>query len=1664
MDRRLAHVGVVSTKQKEGYSGVKLHILRSHVREGMIARKLERMKSRNRFDGREEGPENADSLHPSHTEVKALVDRSRSRVLRIAEKYDVRTENVSHARAIRRRLDSKEKLADVTLKDYLYKSPGRGVPCVHGFMYGLVKRIWMHLLDDVFQLPAFKRSPDFERLMKEAFHSGDWRARLAAGGMNTAIMRSFRSYFWFPHDPSCTVYKVLPFLQTYADKSVWEKASTPSGYRRLLKDEFDFTQGMIDEGMRMRQIRKLTRRQQAELEARSGIRSKRGAVEVDLQRRLNSLRILLLMAGVEPNPGPPKIDPKRSGGSWYIPQILEGKYFEAVDGLKDISYKDYSDRIYALGAAVNRIVAELDKAKKDANPDDYSYWRDFLLSRRSRMMSLRSLLRGREQEARDASKPEDDIAGMLSGLIHDNLPKRQYFEMNFCPNSLQARSWKENAAKASSHKAPEPSSQPSEPPQCAASAPARLHGVNDAQAKRAQDAEAFLKAKQSVKNTAARLANLQKRSKAVRGNKRLAAIGRSLMDTLAQERAERDAARERLYGSAEELQDKLAEASCPEFVVHADGDDGEVKVPDQGVDVSRVDPQVGDIIAVMETQEMTEDCGLTNDTRNPVGTFSFHAKYHPDMYSTFDNTSDPLVTVNIYPGGMWESDAFSRWSVLQIRTEELLVAGTTVACDDPQKRFRNIYNGLVQSKEVNELVKQMDYEDRITYLQTMEYRAFLLTGVIHGTGRIRWMNECPEWVCHKYTVNPPADWKDRLIGVYFSSNTLAFEARTARNARAAPYVVDGLIPHIPDAADRGTLIAGLCKRLFPVLNVRTTSVLQRLRALTDELFNLIRTNFMRKLADGEIVDKSDDELLEEALAGRPQKEVGPMREGWQMFMNDPQEAIRFYNACPYKCFIKLESYPDGSFKPPRFIMCLDLKARGIQVAAMARILWAIEVGTQACNVKHLTPDEITEKLKHKFENIGLVAETDFSSFESCIGPDLKNVVENYLFWNIAPANSPSQDFINDCLCRDEVYVRGPCFVIPHFHHIRMSGDLWTSLGNLVTNIVLIAFVTNDTVEHVVKTGLFEGDDGCFPAPADCNVVIERAVKAGVLLTFDVAPWMSLSFCGNHFVQVNGQVLRHRDPYKALVNNTILFNAPRETLRHDRMLQRSKQLSYLSGPIIPDCFVFNAVVERVTRDAKVDLMLMTRMGLMKEYGAYGVESCVPDYLIFHNKTLNPFKRGKPLTDEEFVRVVYRRNKVAGGLCPKSTIREMLQIARAAGPDATHVVLPNPCVNGAPGQWYARDGFRFSHKQMSWLGEKLVYNDVQNRREVEMKGAFGEAIRVRSLTKVEITRGHNVQFIPKTVYDRMVGKGMFMLLGMLTWMLFCCGIYKLIMGIRVGPPGAFASPSNFTRGFWIPPRGYLMDKPWSDSSFLLRVHTLFASGAPTGEFTSFAEVWSFLVSFLKSFWARIEEYPEMLFRMATGGDTYQASLEAWAGLIFVLLLVTRVGRWILRQSFLGSIYSILFACVGVLLVAAKDTYLVLDAHPTLSIIETFWFQLCSLTLSLSSQISYLLQSAVESPQQFVGFLQWLLIFIFAGFTLGYRIRALVLTPYAVYSVLRYGKGNWAIQRLFGNHKMWNRICYGDGSDFVGVVLLFVLAFVAGWLATCHIVRLDGVLVML
>jgi hypothetical protein len=150
-------------------------------------------------------------------------------------------------------------------------------------------------------------------------------------------------------------------------------------------------------------------------------------------------------------------------------------------------------------------------------------------------------------------------------------------------------------------------------------------------------------------------------------------------------------------------------------------------------------------------------------------------------------------------------------------------------------------------------------------------------------------------------------------------------------------------------------------------------------------------------------------------------------------------------------------------------------------------------------------------------------QTDFTAFESHFTPEVQYACENLLLswllgkWHDRNTVLNANSGVNIMKTRMGVGARRKGG--------RMSGDLWTSLGNGFTNLMLAKFLAYKQGKELY--GFVEGDDGLFSTEADLNVQLYE--QLGFTIKIDeVDDPCKASFCGMIFSD-SGEIIR--DPYR-----------------------------------------------------------------------------------------------------------------------------------------------------------------------------------------------------------------------------------------------------------------------------------------------------------------------------------------------------------------------------------------------------------------------------------------------------------------------------------------------------------------------------------------------------
>jgi len=443
-----------------------------------------------------------------------------------------------------------------------------------------------------------------------------------------------------------------------------------------------------------------------------------------------------------------------------------------------------------------------------------------------------------------------------------------------------------------------------------------------------------------------------------RGHTRSTAVATAAVDAVLQERGEADALREKL----EEEREMRAE-----MATHVSSQHEELMaLQAQNLQQSQ--------IAQMYRQRLIQLGYIDPDdpSEEVLDVYTFNGRYNVRCppNSTYETSSDPLITVAVMKDRTYKFYVPGT-SVVSMVVPKMFegVAGQSALTEKTAQRMRNISQAIRSDKECNDYLRAHPELSRNYALL-----CFLLAGMFDASNGTLWLNHVEEWVPQTYTVAPPADWQERLKGVYFAPDLSAVRARYSRKIRRMPFYVDNLCPHLPDYGDPDTIRASLCKRLFPDTPAPGSflgadgamhPVIDELEKRARELARLIKL----EIGDYHTTPATQLECVVKANDGRNATEAKQILEGFDAVESNFDAVMEEYLGTPYDSHFKLECYPKIKAKCIRLIMSLPPRLRGVQIRLMGVILKKIEIGTRKCNVKGLTAEQILEKLREKFADL-----------------------------------------------------------------------------------------------------------------------------------------------------------------------------------------------------------------------------------------------------------------------------------------------------------------------------------------------------------------------------------------------------------------------------------------------------------------------------------------------------------------------------------------------------------------------------------------------------------------------------------------------------------------------------------------------------------------------
>lgn len=331
-----------------------------------------------------------------------------------------------------------------------------------------------------------------------------------------------------------------------------------------------------------------------------------------------------------------------------------------------------------------------------------------------------------------------------------------------------------------------------------------------------------------------------------------------------------------------------------------------------------------------------------------------------------------------------------------------------------------------------------------------------------------------------------------------------------------------------------------------------------------QFFNFVRDEILPRFP---VIEPglSDEYLLENWLAksNYNSKRKNKLRELNAIMQTNFRNNPRVFQC---KSFIKAEFYPE--VKEARIINSRSDYFKsfigGIISLIQERVM-------KEHFVKHLTPDQIAQKLDEVSHDYSFVYETDYSSFEGSFTKTFMLNVEYALFKHMLVNYPKYSDYLLVCYNSNNT-INYRNILTATFEGSRMSGDMWTSLANGFSNYCLVEWYMH---KHSQRIGPFmydflvEGDDGFIATGVDLPFIQEDARLLGFTLKCDKHTSKNdLSFCG--ICEYEGKLVpdinRYLSHYGLCCDQTIVRCFSSKTKRSQKHLKdwiHSKALSLLA---------------------------------------------------------------------------------------------------------------------------------------------------------------------------------------------------------------------------------------------------------------------------------------------------------------------------------------------------------------------------------------------------------------------------------------------------------------------------------------------------------------------
>lgn len=321
-------------------------------------------------------------------------------------------------------------------------------------------------------------------------------------------------------------------------------------------------------------------------------------------------------------------------------------------------------------------------------------------------------------------------------------------------------------------------------------------------------------------------------------------------------------------------------------------------------------------------------------------------------------------------------------------------------------------------------------------------------------------------------------------------------------------------------------------------------------------------------------------------------------------------------------------------------------------------------------IKKIPVSERPSKLLEALSGFDKIFCTDFSQFEATFVKSLMSIELWVYNWTLR--NHPMQKQFNDLFaCLVQTNVIDYKYFTVHLNSKRMSGEMFTSCGNGLMNLLMTMFILENNGNDLDKVGAyFEGDDGiigCTHLPTkqdytDLGANIKIEIPKGI---------NTASFCGNVF----DPIAKHnvRNPMEAAVcfgwiNGSYLQASVEVKMK----LLRVKSMSLLSE--YPGCPILRSLawygIRNTRKYKKIDKTFLTK-NFSKD--TYKFEQVLDMFETFDERNLSKIE-------------VHKNSRVLVEEMYNIPVSEQLRIEHYL--DNLHSIQPLTCFNSLESctDWY------------------------------------------------------------------------------------------------------------------------------------------------------------------------------------------------------------------------------------------------------------------------------------------------------------------------------------------------------------------------------------------